>query len=147
MIWSALTTGVTLHTNDIWLAFSWFRYASPTAWVQQILSQHEFFGNSTLIDVSSPEAFQRPLSTLQFDCYVKEIKYGPIVTRLPCPVNTGEEAFKFANLTLSGVKDQNMTYYVGIPVVAGFGLLFFMLSFCFMHCNYRPRNKLRHRDG
>lgn len=110
--------------------------------------QQEFLSNFTLPD-STPSNLNplfRLSGPIQFGCDAKEIKYGPILTTLPCPISNGDEAFKFANLSLSSTRDQNYAqFYLGFPVITAFAFVFLVLSMFFIHCNYSPVMKMKRK--
>lgn len=144
----SLTTGVTVHPNNAWQTFSVCRSLFPNHWYNLLLSEHEFLSNFTQFDsgVARNHNF-RPSTTLLFGCDTKEIKYGPILTTLPCSISTGEEAFRFFNLTLSSKIDQSYThFYLGFLMMFTFALVFLIFTTCFIHCNYLPVVKSRYKE-
>lgn len=145
MTGSALLAGATLHPSDFSLGLRWLRYGSPTQWSLQLLSRQEFLGNST--GPQELNQFLRPTSELLFKCAPKTVSIGNIVTSLPCPIRTGSQAVTFANLTLKGAEEHPALHYIGVPVIAGFGLISFLLNCCLIYCNHRPFEKLRHRNN
>ncbi len=144
----ALSAGLTVHPSDIWMPFRWLRYASPCQWAYQLLTFQEFLGNSWLHqDGVGADGLS---SALSFKCVRRTVfKYSQglqLETATQCKNVTGAQVFEFARLALDQipVTDVDRLYYVGVPVIAAWGLLAFLLNFCCIFCNHKPKVRRRY---